>query len=181
MSKTSPDVPREPKSTPDAELSPRERVRRRVREMAPLAWLAATPLVNTACDPPPPPPLCEYSPSDWLAYDYGGTVQAAWGEDNGERIVLLDAVGTDVPGPEPRLPATYSIAGGSLLPSTSAAPYRLRIRPDAGAQVITLEGTMSCQDRKARIRSAPVRITIDLEPPDGGPANAAPVAKLALR
>jgi hypothetical protein len=147
----------------------RERVRQCMHKMARLAVVAATPLANTACDPPPPPSICERSPSDWIGYNVPG--QAAWGEDAGERIVLLDLGGGGTT--EVRLPATYTIVGGSFLMSTSDRPNQRRIKPEAGATVIVLQGSMTCEQR-----SAPIRITIDLVPPDGGRANAAPIVKV---
>jgi hypothetical protein len=151
-----------------------ERVRQRMRKMASVALVAATPLANTACDPPPPPPICDKSPADWIAYDLSGTLHGAWGQDAGDRIVLL-TLGVDGQS-EVRLPASYTIVGGSFLPTSSLQPNQLRIKPDAGATAIVLQGTMTCEQR-----SAPIRITIDLVPPDGGSVNAPPPVKVALQ
>ena len=67
----------------------------------------------------------------------------------------------------------YTIAGGSLL--TSGKSDQLRIKPDAGAEVVTLQGQMTCDG----IRGSTIRITVGLVPPDGGGADTAPTVKIS--
>lgn len=138
----------------------RERVRERMRQMAPLALLAATPLTNAACDsaqaavqsPDLPTPTCEKSPSEWRQFI---GVQAAWGTEAGERIILL-TVSNPSDKPWLQAPGSYTVEGGTLLPSTEHEPNVVRIKPDADASVIRLRGTMTCH-----VISEPMVITID--------------------
>ena len=173
MTKTTrPTDPREPLGAvaePRAWL--RERVRQHMLKMAPLALVAAVPLTNAACDAVPPP-ICTNS-HDW--YNYLSS-QASWGEDHGNRIVLLDfrLSSTDL-----HLPTSYTIVGGSFL--TTGKSDQLRIKPDAGAVVITLQGTMSCGGGYGGSYSNSISITIDLVPGDGGSADAAPMVKVGTR
>ena len=158
---------------------PRERVRERMRQMARLALLAATPLTNAACDPANPTasfgaggsggaaglptPTCEKSPASWAQFLYA---DAVWGTEAGERIVLL-TVSNPSDKPWLQAPSSYTVEGGSLLPPTAQAPDLLRIKPDAGATVIRLEGTMNCH-----IVTAAMSITIDLLSSDKNPTVA---------
>jgi hypothetical protein len=137
---------------PDAAL--RERVHERMRKMARLALLAATPLTNAACDPAPtpeppplPPPTCEKSTSTWTQFVRG---EAAWGTEAGERILLL-SIFNPTDKPWFKAPSSYSVEGGVLLPSTVEEPEVLRIKPDAGATKIRLEGTMTCYTSTAQM------------------------------
>ena len=154
------------KHEPHAE--PRDRVRERMRRMARLALLAATPLTNGACDavsPSPPSfagtggsggagasPTCEKTPSTWAQFL---NVEAAWGTEAGERIVLL-TVTNPTDRPWLQAPSSYEVKGGTLLPSTAGAPNVLRIKPDADATTIRLKGTMTCH-----VLAKPMVITID--------------------
>jgi len=166
--------PTDPQEPPDGTAAePRSWLRERVREhmlkMAPLALVAAVPLTNAACDAVPPP-ICASS-HDW--YNYLSS-QASWGEDHGNRIVLLDLrLGSS----DLQLPTSYTISGGSLL--TTGKSDQLRIKPDAGAEVITLQGTMSCGGGYGGSFFNSISITIDLVPRDGGSADVAPIVKVS--
>jgi hypothetical protein len=153
-------LPPEQPQTREPDRGLRERVRERMRQMAPLALLAATPLTNAACDgvnndPPStsrPTPTCEKSPSSWAQFMH---TDAAWGTEAGERIVLL-TISSPTDKPWLQASSSYTVEGGSLLPSTALKPNVLRIKPDAGASVIHLKGTMTCH-----IVTEPMAITID--------------------
>ena len=162
--------PPEQPETWEPNAGPRERVRERMRQMARLALLAATPLTNAACDAVSPAssfgaggsggllptPTCETSPSNWTQFLHG---DATWGTDAGDRIVLLSVTNpTDKPWLQ--APSSYRVEGGTLLPSTAGEPSVLRIKPDAGATAILLKGTMTCH-----IATAPMTIAIDLSAP----------------
>jgi hypothetical protein len=137
-----------------------------MRQMAGLALLAATPLTNAACDAVNPAspfgagaagglptPTCEKSPSTWAQFMHA---EATWGTEAGERIVLLTVTNpTDKPWMQ--APSSYTVEGGSLLRLTASEPNAIRIRPDAGATVIRLKGTMNCY-----IIAEPMQITIDV-------------------
>ena len=162
QSKRPPELP----ETREPHAGLRERVHEHMRRMARLALLAATPLTNTACDPASPPsgyrgsggsggslptPTCEQTPSTWAQFM---NVEAAWGTDAGERIILLTVTNpTDKPWLQ--APSSYEVQGGTLLPSTAGAPNVLRIKPDADATTIRLKGTMTCH-----IVAEPMVITI---------------------
>jgi hypothetical protein len=141
--------------------------------MAKLALFAATPLTNAACDAVSPAspfgaggagglptPTCEKSPSSWAQFMRG---DATWGTQAGERIVLL-TVANPTDKPWLQAPSSYTVEGGTLLPSTAREPNVLRINPDAGITVIRLKGTMSCHSL-----TEPMAITIDLLPSDKNP------------
>jgi hypothetical protein len=138
----------------------------RMRQMAPLALLAATPLTNAACDSVTPAspfgaggagglptPTCEKSPSSWAEFVQA---DATWGMEAAERIVLL-TVSDPTDKPWLQTPSSYTVEGGALLPPTTGEPNVIRIKPDAGATVIRLEGTMTCHTI-----TAPMAITINL-------------------
>jgi hypothetical protein len=147
----------------------RDRVRERMRQMAKLALLAATPLTNAACDPAVPPspfgaggaggggglptPTCEKSAADWAQFIHA---EAAWGTEASERIVLLTVTNPEDK-PWLQAPGSYTIEGGTLLPSTAREPDVLRIKPDAGATIIRLQGTATCH-----IIAEPMTIAITL-------------------
>jgi hypothetical protein len=142
---------------PDA--GPRERVAERMRQMARLALLAATPLTNAACDPAPnpqppslPSPTCEKSASTWEQFISG---EAAWGTEAGEQILLL-SISNPTDKPWLKAPSSYTVEGGILLPPTAEKPNVLRIKPDAGVTVIRLKGTTTCDTN-----TSPMTITID--------------------
>jgi hypothetical protein len=162
----------------DPHTALRESVRERMRQLARLALLAATPLTNAACDPLGAPlgrtggtgglptPTCEKAPSSWAQFFHA---EATWATDAGERIVLL-TVSNPADKPWMRAPISYTVEGGTLLPSTPAEPNVLRIKPDAGVTVIRLEGTMSCHVVAERMQ-----ITID-----AGTAGENPTVVIAL-
>jgi hypothetical protein len=135
--------------------------------MAPLALVGATSLTNAACDPAPSP-VCENS-RDWSSYV---SSHASWGEDHGNRIVVLDL---RVSNGELGFPTAYTIVGGSLL--TVGKSDQLKIKPDDGATVITLQGAMVCDGFKS---SVTIKITIALVPPDGGSFDDTPIVKVSL-
>jgi hypothetical protein len=134
---------------PDPNL--RERVHARMRKMAQLTLLAATPLTNAGCDLASPPtcpvpsPTCERDPAVWAGSMHG---QATWGSDSGERIVLL-TLSSSPDKPWLQASRSYTIEGGALLPSTAAEPNLLRIKPDAGETAIRLTGTVTCHNTTA--------------------------------
>ena len=156
--------PPEPPDTRAHDPGLRERVRERMRQMAPLALWAAIPLTNAACDPASPPtfgssgvsgatPTCEKIPSSWAQFI---RIDAVWGTEAGERIVLLTVTNpTDKPWLQ--APSAYTIEGGTQLPSTPREPNVLRIKPDAGATTLRLRGTITCH-----IITEPMAITLDL-------------------
>jgi hypothetical protein len=151
----------------DARSCLRERVRQHLRKMAPLALIAAPPLLTAqACDPAPVP-ACE---DTWGSWKRKVSVRAVWGEDNGSKIVILDVASS-----EERIqpPASYSIVGGSIL--TSGKSSLVKIKPDAGAEHITLSGQLEC----GTYGSEPIRITIDLVPPTGSSAAAPPTVTVS--
>jgi hypothetical protein len=170
--------PEQPEPEPHARL--RERVRERMRQMAKLALLAATPLTNAACDATSPTggfggsggngglptPTCEQSSSSWAEFM---KVDAAWSMEAGERLLLL-TISNPTDKPWLQAPSSYTVEGGTLLPSTAAEPNTLRIKPDANVTLIRLEGTMTCHTI-----TAPMTITIANFPPGGATAGEQPV------
>jgi hypothetical protein len=145
----------------------RERVRQHLRRMAPLALIGATPLLTAqACDPAPVP-ACEESYGNWKSKVSG---HAVWGEDNGSKIVILAVVSS-----ESRIqpPSSYTIVGGSIL--TSGKSDLVRIKPDAGAEHITLRGQLTC----GTYNPESFQITIDLIPPAGSSADAPPTVSVS--
>lgn len=138
-----------PTREPDPNL--RGRVHGRMRQMAQLTLLAATPLTNAGCDLATPPncpvprPTCERPPAVWAESMHG---QATWATDAGERIVLLSLTSSPDK-PWLRASSAYTIEGGTLLPSTAAEPNLLRIKPDAGELRIRLTGTVTCHNTAA--------------------------------
>jgi hypothetical protein len=158
-----PDHPRDAEAEHRSWL--REQVRHHLLKMAPLALAAVVPLTNTACDWVPPPCKASKSPGDWDEYV---TSRASWGEDHGDRVVVLEIKLDD---PNVKLPSSYTVVGGSFL--TTGKSDKLKIKPDADAKIITLQGDLTCSNF-----TQPLRITIELEPPDGGSADSAPVVKL---
>jgi hypothetical protein len=158
-----------PLESREPDPGPRDRVRERMRQMAKLALLAATPLTNAACDPIArpdtapcgaglPAPTCQKSPSTWAKLV---RVATAWDTDAGERILLL-MISTPTDKPWLRTPSSYTVEGGTLLPPTAVEPDVIRIKPDAGATAIRLRGTMTCHTV-----GAPMVISIDLLPGGG--------------
>jgi hypothetical protein len=160
MTESKPPSEQPDSNQPDAGL--RERVRERMRRMASMALLAATSLTNAACDPvsrsPPyggryrPTPTCEMIPSNWAQFM---RAKAAWGTEAGEHILLL-TISNPSDKPWLRAPTAYTVEGGMLLPSTARERNVLRIKPEPGATVIRLDGTMNCH-----VITAPMVITID--------------------
>jgi hypothetical protein len=164
---TQPKRPAEPAENREPDPLVRERVGERMRQMARLALLAATPLTNAACDPASPPhvpqlptPTCERDPSIWVQFIRG---QATWITEAGERIVLLSVTN---PRDKPWLqaPRTYMVEGGTLLAPATNAPNGLRIKPAAGVRVIRLKGTASCH-----ATTEAITITIDTNGTDEHP------------
>jgi hypothetical protein len=169
MSKTPlpPDHPELLDTDADAHSSLRERVRQHLLKMAPLALIGATPLLSAqACDPAPVPACYQ---SDWSGKVSG---HAAWGTDHGIRIVLLDLVSNES---AIQIPTTFTVVGGSLL--TSGKSDQLRIMPDAGAKSIGLHGILTC----AFYEPKTIHIGVDLVPPDGASADAAPTVSIDSR
>ena len=144
----------------------RERVRQHMLKMAPLALVGAVPLINTACDCIPTPACNEYY---WTSRV---SAQAAWGLDHGSRIVIVDLISTD---DELAISPAYSISGGSLL--TVGKSKQLRIKPDEGATVIRMHGSLTCGGDRSGSDS--LDITIELVPPDGGSTDGYPAVKIS--
>jgi len=167
MGKTTPANPRGT-SNEEAEQrsSLRERVRQHMLKMAPLALVAAAPITNTACDCVPElPPACQQ-----LHWETQVSARARWALDHGSRIVILDLGVTDA---ELQISPSYTISGGAFL--TVGKSDQLKIKPDEGATMITLHGSMTCGDGYG---PRDLTITIDLVPPDGGSADADPTVKV---
>ena len=165
MSNTRTPTDRSPAST-DAERPSRlrERVRQHMLKMARLALAGAVPLTNTACDCAPSP-VCETQ--DWSSEV---SASASWGVDRGSTIVILDLSVRDS---KFTVSPSYTITGGSLL--TVGKSNQLKIKPDQGATIIDLHGSMSCD----YVGPHPLSITIDLVPPDGGNADDYPTVKVS--
>jgi hypothetical protein len=159
----------------------RDQVRQRMLKMAPLALAAAAPLTNAACDPAPTPcqedpsvfecTLCrQVDPSFWV------DGSAVWDTVGGVKIVILDLVPSYA---AIGLPGSYTIVGGTLLPSTSAPSTQMRIRPDAGATVIRLAGSVTCTSDAVDMKaSLSLVVTVNLLPPDGGSPDDDPTVKI---
>jgi hypothetical protein len=111
---------------------------------------------------PTPIPRCDKGQSNANGHWVVGA--AAWGSDGGEKIVLLDLVPSFA---EVRLPDSYTMVGGTLLPSTTEQPGQMRIKPDTGTTIIRLVGVLTCENENDGL---PMVITVYLVAPSYYPS-----------
>ena len=154
-----PSAPAEPERAGTAQPtapSPRERTRRRMIALAPLAVIAAAPVTNTACDPAPEP-YCSETPRDTQLESL--YADAAWQEQAGTLSVLLEL---NVSGAYPLdLGETFSVFGGTLEQTDAqGTAVSLQIAPDQGTTQIRVVGSLVCLGT-----SAAFTVIVDLTTP----------------
>jgi len=120
--------------------SVRERVIQRFHKLAPLAVIAAVPVMNTACDPAPEP-YCTEASSVWVAEV---KAEAVWVDAGGGnlRIELTLTVNHELLS----LSGTYTAQGGTVDTTKDVTGGQvLDITPDAGVTEVTVSGSVDCE------------------------------------
>lgn len=119
----------------------RARVIRRFRKLAPVAVIAAAPVLNTACDPAPEPYCSEGDPADWVA---NLTASAAFIDDGAGglkiqlTLTLQDAYAY--------LDTTSFVADGGTIDTMdgTSAEYNLTLTPNTGVTEMKVTGQLGC-------------------------------------
>jgi hypothetical protein len=162
-------------------LQLRDRVRERMRKMAPLALAAAAPLTNAACDPAPTPScfdepsLCDNCQGSGAA-DYFLRGSAIWRDEAGERTVFLELTANFN---QVRLSDSYTLEGGTFWPPPTQNSIGMIIKPDPGATFIRVVGSLTCVGKAGNPnRTLDFVVTVDLLPPDGGSSDADPTVTI---
>lgn len=120
--------------------SVRERVIQRFHKLAPLAVIAAVPVMNTACDPAPEP-YCTEASSVWVSEVQA---EAVW-VDAGAGKLAIELTLT-VNHELLSLPGTYTAQGGTIDTTKDVTGGQLlSITPDAGVTELTVNGSVDCE------------------------------------
>lgn len=121
--------------------SARERVIQRLKRLAPVAVLAAAPVLNTACDPAPEPYCSEGDPVDWVA---NVTAEAVWIDDGtGALKIQVTLKSTDQ---FAYLPSSYTATGATIESTTpSETGDVLILVPNAAVTEAKIAGELSCE------------------------------------
>jgi len=121
--------------------SVRDKVIRRFKKLAPVAVIAAAPVLNTACDPAPQPYCTQNDPSEWVANvkaeavwidGGGGVLEVQLTLTSSDQYALLAAEG-------------YTAKGGTIDSTTFQNDgYVLVVTLDAAATELTVSGELNC-------------------------------------
>jgi hypothetical protein len=161
----------------------RLRVRELMLKMAPLAFVAATPLTVCACDPAPTP-LCEHS-SRYSLVGIEINVNASWESDGGTPVIkLVIAINTAIYSAHDstdrlQLPADYRVFGGTLISSSpidGGDGYTLWIQPDRDLSLVQVDGIVECHGKTTS--SGPFTVILRPATADGGAAGTEIVARI---
>ena len=121
--------------------SARERVVRRFRKLAPLAVIAAAPVLNTACDPAPEP-YCTQEDSVLVA---NIVAQAVWVDAGGGAVRLQVTI--TVSQQYMSLSGTYLVTGGTLDTTQNVTGGQvLDITPDSGVTEVVVTSDFLCTE-----------------------------------
>jgi hypothetical protein len=162
----------------------RLRVRELMLKMAPLAFVAATPLTVCACDPIPTPLCVRFSDHSPLGFEIN--VNASWENDGGTPVIkLVIAVNAAIYSAHDstdrlQLPADYRVIGGTLIsssPIVGGDGYALWIQPDGDLSLVQVDGIVECHGKATATQA----FTVSLRPAtaDGGAAGAEIVARIS--